>query len=320
MGFASACRQALHGWRRAVACYAIALVPVAGLGELAAQIYVSRRAPSFASWQQIAAPVAALRQRDDLVVVAPRWAEPMARQVIGDEQLTMADLGRPDVSRYRTALEISILGERAPELAGWQELSRETHGKFQFRRLENPNARPVLLDFVDALSPERVSVSTGLEASPCPWTDHAIVVAGGLGGHPTFPASRFQCPQGTFFNVGVTVIADETFLPRRCLWAHPPQRGELVIRYENVNLGDVIAGHGGMYWIIERELGGASVTLGVRVNGAPLGELVHNDGDGWAAFEMPLGAQAHARAAVVEFAVSSPNYQHRHFCFEAVTR
>jgi hypothetical protein len=306
--------------RRQVARYAIALVPLAGLTELAAQQYVAKRAPSFASWQQIAAPVAALRQGDELVVVAPRWAEPMARQVIGDEQMPMADVARPDVSRYRTALELSILGQRAPELEGWRELSRETRGKFQLRRLENPNVRPVLLDFVDALAPERVSVSAGVEATACPWTERAAVVAGGLGGHPTFPATRFQCPQGSFFNVSVTVIADQDFLPRRCIWAHPPQRGELVIRYENVDLGNVIAGHGGMYWIIERERHGAPVTLAVRANGEMVGEVVHRDGDGWAPFEMPLGAQAGARSAVVEFAVSSPNYQHRHFCFEAVTR
>jgi hypothetical protein len=35
---------------------------------------------------------------------------------------------------------------------------------------------------------------------------------------------------------------------------------------------------------------------------------------------MPLGAHAGAPAAEVEFAVTSPNYRDRHFCFEADTR
>jgi hypothetical protein len=93
-----------------------------------------------------------------------------------------------------------------------------------------------------------------------------------------------------------------------------------VIGYRDVDLGEVIAGHSGMYWIIERELTGAPVTLRVRVNGEPIGEVVHVDGQGWAGFELGLGSHANARAAQVEFAVSSPNHQHRHFCFEATTR
>jgi hypothetical protein len=146
------------------------------------------------------------------------------------------------------------------------------------------------------------------------------VAAGGLGGHPTFPPQRFQCPTGSAFNASVTIIADQDFLPRRCIWAHPPARGELAIRYHHVDLGEVIAGHSGMYWIIERELAGAPVHLAVRVDGEQVGEVVHVDGQGWAGFELGLGSHARARDAEVEFAVSSPNFRHRHFCFEATTR
>ena len=306
--------------RAAARRYLAVLVPLAGLCELGAHGYFARRAPSFAAWSVVDAPVRRLRQPGDLVVVAPRWAEPMARRVLGDELMPVADLARPDASRYRTALELSILGQRAPELAGWRELGRETVGKFELRRLENPQPLPVSFDFVDALGPERTSVLIGEQATPCPWADHAPVLAGGLGGHPTFPAHRFQCPLGEFFNVGVTVIADQDFLPRRCIWAHPPARGELRIRYRDVHLGEVIAGHGGMYWIIERELSGAPIQLTVRVDGDAVGEVVHQDGQGWASFELGLGAHARAPGAEVEFAVSSPDYRNRHFCFEAHTR
>ena len=46
---------------------------------------------------------------------------------------------------------------------------------------------------------------------------------------------------------------------------------------------------------------------------------VDADGDGWAPFELPLGARAGATADV-EFRVSSPNPQARHLCFEADSR
>jgi hypothetical protein len=75
-----------------------------------------------------------------------------------------------------------------------------------------------------------------------------------------------------------------------------------------------------MYWIVERERKGAPVELRVRVDGDEVGTYVHRDGDGWSSFEFPLGAHAGAGAAEVEFRVRSPNYAHRHFCFEADTR
>ena len=154
----------------------------------------------------------------------------------------------------------------------------------------------------------------------CAWNPRAPIAAGGLGGHPTFPPERFECPAGVFFFVGVTVIADEEFRPRRCLWSHPLARGEIVTRFHDVPLGHVIRGHGGISWMTERELRGAPVTLTVRVDGDAIGSFTHRDGEGWRGFEMPLGAHAGARARDIEFAVTTPNYKDRHFCFEADTR
>ena len=309
------------GARATARRYFAALVPLAGLCELAAHHHFAERAPRFEAWAAVDEPVNRLRQAGDLLVVAPRWAEPMARRELGDQDMPLADLARPDADRYRTAIELSILGQRAPELAGWRELGREKVGKFELRRLENPRPLPVTFDFVGALGPEQVSVQmVGPGVTPCPWAAQAPVLAPGRGGHPTFPARRFACPLGELFNVGVTVIADQDFLPRRCIWAHPPAWGELKIRYRKVDLGEVIAGHGGMDWMIERELHGAPIRLTVKVDGQTVGEAIHRDGQGWARFEFGLGAHAHARGAEVEFAVSSPNYQNRHFCFEANTR
>jgi hypothetical protein len=305
-----------RGW---LVCYWMALVPLVGLGELAIDRWLAARAPRFDDYAQLTQPVRQLRQTDEPVIVAPHWAEPLVRRALGDEMMPFAQLGRPDLSGYASALEVSVLGQHAPELAGWRELSEATHGPFRLRRVENPAPQPVVLDFVDALSPDRVEVWMP-GRSPCPWQRNARVVAGGLGGHPTFPRQRFECRGGTFFNVGVTIIADEEFRARRCIWAHPPRRGELTIQYRDVTLGQAIVGHGGLYWIIERERRGAPIELVVRVDGDEVGRATHVDGDGWAAFEMALGEHAGKDGATVEFAVSATNNQHRHFCFEARTR
>ncbi|WP_438030490.1 hypothetical protein [Sorangium sp. So ce233] len=306
--------------RRALGLLALVGLPALGLGELAAHVHFSRRAPDFDAWREVKAPLAAMKQPGDLVVVAPAWADPAARRALGDELLPLRDAARPDESRYAAAVEISVLGERAEVLAGFREERRQEHGRFVLRRLVNPSPARIVYDFVDHVAPSSADVRVADPPAACRWNPRARIAAGGLGGHPTFPAERFECPGGPFFNVGVTVIADEEFRPRRCIWSHPPRDGEIVTRFRDVPLGAVIRGHAGMYWIIEREQKGAPVTLSVRVNGEAVGEATHVDGDGWAAFEFPLGAHAGAARAEVEFAVTSPDYTHRHYCFEADTR
>jgi hypothetical protein len=319
-------------------------LPLVGLAELGAHFWFAKRPPGFEEWATIREPVAAFAEVSAPVVVAPRWAEPLARQALGDERMPLSQVARADTSRFERAVELSILGQRAPELAGWVEEARETHGKFVLRRLKNPAYRPVVTDFVELARPPSAEVfmadPRGSEgetrppeeggpgggkrpASPreaCRWNPHAKVMSGGLGGNPTFPAERFECPAGPFFNVGVTVIADEEFLPRRCLWSHPPKSGELVTRFADVALGNTIEGHSGLYWMIERERKGAPVVLSVRVDGDEIGKVEHRDGDGFSRFELALGAHAKSPHATVEFGVSSPNYLHRHFCFEATSR
>jgi hypothetical protein len=307
-------------------------LPLLGLAELAAHFACARRPPAIVGkageagdhsqdgWAAIVEPVRALRQPGDLIVVAPRWAEPLARQQLGDELMPIADLARPDISRYGTAVEISILDERDAALSGWREVERREHGPWVLRRLTNPQPSTVVVDFVDRVAPDLLSVAIGPASAPCGYRADAPLRAGGLGGHPTFPRQRFQCPGGSFFNVGVTVIADQDFRPRRCIWAHPPRRGALHLSFPDVPLGNVIAGHGGMYWIVERERRGAPVELEVIVDGEPVGTAVHHDGDGWAGFEIALGAHAGAEAADVQFAVRSADHRHRHYCFEAHSR
>jgi hypothetical protein len=312
---------------------AILAVPVLGLAELGAHLWFASRPPAFDEWSAVVDTVRITKQDGDLVVIAPAWADPAARRVLGDDLMPLRDVARPDESRYAHAVEVSILGEHARELAGWREEGRTTAGKFLVRRLANPAPAHVMYDFVDHARPPFAdvrgteAVTTGETPKPpaqpaisCTWNPHAAVSQSGPFGHPVFPSERFECPGGPFFNVGVTVIGDEELRPRRCLWSHPFAHGEIVTRFHDVPLGKVVHGHGGIYWIVEREKRGAPVTLTVRVDGDTVGSFVHKDGDGWAPFEIDLGAHAGAPKAEVEVAVSSPSFRDRHFCWEADTR
>ncbi len=304
------------------------LVPLLGLLELVGQFWAERRAPRPSAYAALAAPLRSIKQRGDVVVVAPRWAEPFVRRALGDAVMPIADVARADMTRFDRALEISILGERSPEVEGFKESSVTRVGEFTIRALDNPRFERVVYDFVDHVEPPAASAFTEVVSgdppaaveSACPWSTRAEVLSGGLGGHPTWPRTRFLCNGGEFFNVGVTVIADQDFLPRRCIWAHPISTGDLVVRYRAVPLGDRIEGHGGMYWITERPLAGAPVDLEIRVDGESVGTATHRDGDGWAPWSFDLGEHAGAAEATVEFRVRTSNYKDRHFCFEATTR
>ena len=291
------------------------LVPALGLAELVAHQYFATRAPEPGDWQQAKAPLAELRQADELVVVAPNWAEPLARSAFGEQLMPARDVTRPDASAYTRAIEVGILGSHSEELEGWRTVSEREVGGFSFRVVENPSPAKVRLSFVDALP--KAEVTAG--GSPCRWTDRARSTTGGLPGHPAFPRERFACGGGESFFVGKTVIDDEAYHPRRCIWAHPTPNGPLSIRFSAVPLGKVVRGYTGLPYLIFRDGVGAPVTLSVRANGRSLGSVEHHDVDGWHGFELSTGELA-GETASVEFLVSSPNVKDRHFCFYADTR
>jgi hypothetical protein len=296
------------------------LVPALGLIELGAHYAFAHRAPTPSEWQAVRASVAELRRKDELVVIAPRWADPLARQAFGESLMPLRDVARPDETGYPRALEVSALGARASELRGWRVVEERKVESFHLRVLENPQPVRVLLDFVDALTPERARVfeRVGPEIRECPWNPQARADTGGLGGPPAFPSRRFSCGAGEWFFVGTTVIDDPEYRPRRCIWAQPAPSG-LVIRFSQVALGAKIRGHAGVPWLILRDARGAPIELEVRVAGHQVGTLVYREDHGFELFEFPTLAQA-GRVADVEFEVRSKTANDRQFCFQADTR
>jgi hypothetical protein len=303
--------------------YLALFVPVFGLFELGAHFYFARRAPTSEAWSAVRPFVASAYKPENVVVVAPYWAEPMARLAFGDELMPLRDVARPDVTRYPEALEVSIMGQRAPELDGWKVLRQERHGKFTLRAVQNPSPPRVTYDFTDHVDPTAASarVEKKIGTIACGFTMNAAVESGGLGGPPVFPAARFACPgEGTHVFVGVTIINDEKNHPRRCIWSHPPGTdAELVTRFRDVPLGHKIRGHVGAEWYFEREGTDPPFNVTVMVGGEEAGRVAHKAGDFWKEFELPLPPAMVERTADVEFRVSAP-LGGSHVCFEADSR
>ena len=297
------------------------LIPLVVLAELLAHLHFSRVAPRIEDWARVRSTVAELRRGGELVVVAPRWAEPVARAAFGAQLMPFEDLTRADESGYARAIEVSALGAASRELEGWRQLERREVGDLTVRVLENPKPAKALFRFVDELSPDQAAVGEGHEGDwlSCPWTDRGARRTGGLHGSPAFPQRRFDCASSTAVFVGVTVIDDQQYLPRRCLWANPPAEGHLRILYRRVVLGRTLCGYCGLPWFTMRDGVGPAVEMEVLIDGEPLGKIVHRDEEGWQRFELPLEA-AEGRTADVEFRVSSSVSRDREFCFHAEVR
>ena len=299
---------------------ALLLLPIFGALELGGELALAARTPEPEAWSTLGPELEALAPIGTPVIVAPRWAEPHVRAELGDDWMPLAQLAHSGLETEPRVLEISLHGDRTNELSGFREIASRERGPLVVRLLENPAPEHVVFDFVDALSPGRVVVHGTEPSRACRFQPRAQVRTGGLAGHPTLPRQRFDCGEGPWSDVGVTVIADEHFLPRRCIFAHPPAEGARVLRYEAVPLGREIVIDAGLYWVIERERRGAPVTLELRVDGELVDTVVHRDGEGWARKRIPLGVHTGKERASVELRIHAENIDHRHYCFRADSR
>jgi hypothetical protein len=296
-------------------------VPLVGLAELVAHFHFAQRAPQDADWGDLAPLVERQRQTGDLVTIAPEWAEPLARRALGEDVMPLSDVARAEAAGYAHAVEVSLLGQRSKELAGWRELSHEQHAHFGVRRLQNPRYEPALYAFNDHVARDQLFVVewNGEAERTCEYTDRARVTAGGLGGHEAFPRIRYRCSGGEAYFVGVTVIADHLFRPRRCIFAHPPVNAMLHLRFPSVPVGTKLHGWGGRGYLSSRDGGGTPVEFAAYVNGKEVGRRLFNDDQGFSAFDFPVEEPGQGSVEVT-FEVQTRVAQNRDFCFQAEMR
>lgn len=295
-------------------------LPLLALTELLAHAYHATRVPEPDVWKALLPEeVATLRQAGELVVATPYWSEPSLRYALGDQLMPLADVARPDERRYERAIEVSVTGERAAQFADWNEVSERRVGPFRLRVLQNPSPQPVLYDFVEKLGPESAtaSIKTRQDYKDCTWNEKAKVSNGALDfGHPTFPKERFECSGADWNFVGVTVLEDQQYRPRRCIWAQPSSGGATRVTFTDVPLGKIIRGYSALPYWIERWGKGAPIQIEVSVDGTPLAEVEHHDGEGWKFFDVPTEAMAGKRGEV-SFEVKARRSSDRQLCFYA---
>jgi hypothetical protein len=294
--------------------FAFLAIPLVALLELGAHLVQTHDVVSDKQWLDARKAVLAIVQPKDLVAMAPSWTDPIGRELLKDDLLSIAREARPDATRFPRAIEVSIRGQHLPELADWKVESTKRVGPVTLTVYDNPSYTPVLDDLVDHVAPGKMLVSTN--AGDCPFT-HGRVETGPLGFGPALPADRFVCPQGG--SIGATIMQPSDYRPHRCLFAPPIGSGEtLRVHFLDVAFGDTLHGHAGIDWDSTAHAG-PPVTLVWKVGDRTLARVVEGAADGWKQFEIDTRDLKGQKGELVA-EVSSPSSHHRLFCFEADTR
>jgi len=278
---------------------------------------VSSRAPGIDEWRAVAPVVLGLKRAGEPLVVAPEWAEPIARHAFGDAAFPVAELARSDLGGSRRVLEVSLLGAESEEARDFRVVSESRSGPFTLRVLENPKPRAAVYRLLEHVTPGELDVAivaNGTER-PCPYNAAARVVSGGLHGEVTFPRERFVCGGQDSAFVGVTIIDDQRYRPRRCLWAQPPRDGVLRLRFSGVPVGRTLHGFAGLSYFLFRDGGREPIRLSARLGEHAFGSYLHRDEWGWDAFRLSGDPGAAGTTAPLELTVQSEHAEGRDFCF-----
>ena len=295
-------------------------VCVVALVESVAHTVFRHGAPSAEAWQALRSQVSPRVQPGDLITVAPAWAEPLARRALGDALMPIPMLARAD-DDFPRALQISMLGQSRAEFSSWPEVQRETFGALQVSIRNNPHFEPARYRFIDHIDSKSLSVSApknGIDES-CPYSESATMSSGGLGGDPTSPKARFTCAPGSFHWVGVTIIDDEQYRPRRCIWAPPSPRGPTILRFRDVAFGRKLVGHAGAPWLMVRDGVGPPISLAAATSRGPVGSVAAKDTDGWIRFEWNTESLQNTTSDV-QLTIVGTAHREQRFCFTLESR
>ncbi len=298
------------------------LVALAAL-EIGLDFWQRGRVAPRADWDAAAAAVRKEQRSGDLIVTAPRWADPLGRLVLGD-RMTLDDVTRPDGATYARIFELSLRGAHHPDTRGARVVWRRRFGAVTVTRYAR---RPVHVttDFFRTLPKATVFEERGgRRTATCPWRRRE---------------ARFDC-HATWKSVRA-VRAEIGYQPRRCVLAHPLEGAARVIEYPPSPLGTRLVvwtglkGYDPRYrarravWEYQRWRAGrlqrktplrpiaaAPIQLSIQVAGARVATVRHSIYDeGWHRHEIRLPAGRGPRA--VRFTITTRYAWAKPFCFYA---
>lgn len=263
-----------------------ALLLLVSVWEIVATVRAGGDAGDDRDWAAAAEAVRARYQSGDLIVFAPRWADPIGRMHLGD-LIPLEMAARMDAARYARIWEVSIRGERAPESQGATQVWRGEFGPVTVRQLEQTPVE-VVTDFVELFGQAAVS-----------------------GAYARRSRDRSVPPAVDLEEVG--------FEPHRCVRVVPRPNQTVRVSYAKVPLGSVIVGYVGLADVFTRRDHRQPGELVVEVNGRVAAQVRFGVDDGWVRFEVETEP---TEAATVTFAAKAVGAKahNKLVCFAAEAR
>jgi hypothetical protein len=294
------------------------VVPAVAVIELGLYFRQVTSVVSDEDWKAAKAEVEKRAKPEDLVAFAPQWVDPVGREKFGDRIATMEREAYPDVSRFPRAIEVGIRGEHLADLHGWREVDHTSVGRITLTTFENPSPVTLKDDLLrHAGRPDmHVAIVDPSGEHECTYGRYGVQ-SGNLGFGPAVPSLRYQCG-GAY--VGISIMADLDYRPRRCLFAPAQGQGATIrLKFDSIAFGRVLHGHHGLYVEAERDGKGAPVAIAFRSGDKTLGKLVHRDGEGWKNFELDT-SDLEGKTGELVAEITSSSRDRRLYCFEADTR
>lgn len=102
--------------------------------EVAVVMRAGASVPTDADWQAVAAAIPRTLGSEQVIVFAPDWIDPVGRKWLGD-RLSIDQVARMDLTRFRDVWEVSSRGASARELAGMAIADDRAYGALRLRHV-----------------------------------------------------------------------------------------------------------------------------------------------------------------------------------------
>lgn len=257
--------------------------------EIVALIAQEATVPETEDWRAAAQYLTENVQDRDGLRIAPSWIDPMVRYHLS-EPLARRLVRQNDIEGLAAVWEVSIRGERHPDLHSLEPTSGKTFGRVTVQKYEK-EAAAVVYDFTSGFSEAVV------EREP----DNSCEKRG----------DQWMCGK-SWKNVRRRYL-EVDFQPHWCVFAHPEKNKTLRILYPTVPDGKRLVLYTGIGDVYARKKGSGPVKIGIYSGDQPLGEVNHEEKHGWKRTVVPF----RRGDASIRFEITAPKPQQRQFCFHA---
>lgn len=285
-------------------------------------------------WQALSIYLKEQTRAGDVFESYPRWTSPLLRHhasFLKASDISFARKTEDHLYGKKRLWMVAIRNGAFPPPPGAVSVSKKIFGKVRVELFNLP-AQPLYYSALDHVQSFRVWTTEKqvqqdeTTQHECEWKTHPHQQSAGggeagLGQGPIFPKERWVCSaKDPWLFVGKTSTVDLNYVPRNCIWQHPPGSvGKSIIsEMQHVRLGAMLRLEGGLYAEAERDEKHSPIDVRMKVMLSGQTKEVawsHRDGEGWKDIAWTLPKGWHGKEATVQIDVRSAEVDRRWFCW-----